>query len=83
MFEYIGGTPIWATLAERSNLSNLFIVIVSLDWTYLLIIMTMASPVFKKSSFHKNSHLNALESKFGLDVMKVNVNLGPSFEQTW
>ena len=30
--------------------------------------MTLASTVFKKSNFQKNSHLNALGSKFDLDV---------------
>ena len=37
----------------------------------------------KKSTFQKNSHSNALESKFDLDVKYVKVNLGSSFEQTW
>ena len=45
--------------------------------------MTKASTVFKKSTFQKFSHLNALGSKFDLDVKKVKVNLGSSFEQTW
>ena len=39
--------------------------------------------VFKKLSFQKKFHLNALGSKFDLDVKKVKVNLGSSFEQTW
>ena len=30
--------------------------------------MTKAPTVFKKSTFHKISNLNALESKFDLDV---------------
>ena len=30
--------------------------------------MTLASTVFKKSTFKKKSHLNALGSKFDLDV---------------
>ena len=42
--------------------------------------MTKASTVFQKSTFQKYSHLNALGSKFDLDVK---VNLGSSFEQTW
>ena len=42
----------------------------------------MTLTVFKKSTFQKISHLNALESKFDNDVKKVKVNLGPSFEQT-
>ena len=59
-------------LAERSKVNldlwNLFIAIVSLDLTYQMRIMTLASTVFKKSTFQKNSHLNALGSKFDLDV---------------
>ena len=59
-------------LAERSKVNldlwNLFIAIVSLDLTYQVRIMTLASTVFKKSTFQKNSHLNALGSKFDLDV---------------
>ena len=31
-------------------------------------IMTLASTVFKKSTFQKSSHLNAIRSKFDLDV---------------
>ena len=31
----------------------------------------------------KNTNLNALGSKFDLDVKWVKVNLGTSFEQTW
>ena len=31
-------------------------------------VMTMASKVFKKSSFQKKNHLNALGCKFDLDV---------------
>ena len=60
------------TLAERAkvnlDLYNLFIAIVSLVLTYQVKIMTLASTVFKKSTFQKNSHLNALGSKFDLDV---------------
>ena len=37
----------------------------------------------QKINFTKKSHLNALGSKFDLDVKKVNVILGSSFEQTW
>ena len=59
-------------LAERSKVNldlwNLFIAVVSLDLTYQVRIMTLASTVFKKSTFQKNSHLNALGSKFDLDV---------------
>ena len=59
-------------LAERSKVNldpwNLLIAIVSLGHTYQVRIMTLASTVFKKSTFQKNSHLNALGSKFDLDV---------------
>ena len=59
-------------LAERSKVNldlwNLFIAIVSLGLTYQERIMTLASTVFKNSTFQKNSHLNALGSKFDLDV---------------
>ena len=59
-------------LAERSKVNfdlwNLFIVIVSLGLTYQVRIMTLDSIKFKKSTFQKNSHLNALESKIDLDV---------------
>ena len=37
----------------------------------------------QKSTCPKISHLNAIGSKFDLDVKKVKVNLGSSFEQTW
>ena len=47
---------------------NLFIAIASLVFTYQVRIMTLASTVFKKSTFQKNSHLNALGSKFDLDL---------------
>ena len=60
------------TLAERAkvniDLRNLFIAIVSLVLTFQVRIMTFALTVFKKSTFHKNSHLNALGNKFDLDV---------------
>ena len=60
-------------LAVRSkvnlDLKNLFIAIVSIGLTYQVRIMTLASTVFKKSTFQKkNSHLNALRSKFDLVV---------------
>ena len=59
-------------LAERSkvnlDLLNLFIANVSLGLTYQVRIMTKYSTVFKKSPFQKKSHLNALGSKFDLDV---------------
>ena len=40
----------------------------TLDWTYQLRIITLASKVLKKSTFQKISHSNALGSKFDLDV---------------
>ena len=59
-------------LAERSEVNfdlwNLFIAIVTLNQTYKVRIMTLASVVFKKSTFQKFPHLNALGSKFDLDV---------------
>ena len=59
-------------LAERSNVNldlwNLFIAIATLDLTYQVRIMTLASVVFKNSTFQKFTHLNALGSKFDLDV---------------
>ena len=47
---------------------DLFIAIDPFSLTYLAIIMTLASTVLKKSTFQKISHLNALGSKFDLDV---------------
>ena len=49
---------------------------------YQVRIMTLASTVFKKSTFQKITNLNALGSKLDLDVKEVKVNLGTSFEQT-
>ena len=40
----------------------------SLGLTYQVRIMTLSSIAFKKSTFQKKSHLNALGSKFDLDV---------------
>ena len=52
-----------SAFAERSkvnlDLCNLFIAIVSLDKTYKVRLMTLASIVFKKSTFQKFPHLNA------------------------
>ena len=45
--------------------------------------MTLASTVFKKSTFQNVLNLNALGSKFDPDVKKVKENLGSSYEQTW
>ena len=88
MFWCVDGTPIWAALAEKLKVNldlwNLFIAIVSFGSTYRVRIMTLASTVLKKKwNFQKKSHLNALGSKFDLDVKKVKVKLGSSFEQTW
>ena len=59
-------------LAERPKVNldlwNLFIAIVTLDLTYQERVMTLASVVFKKSTFQKFPHLNAFGSKFDLDV---------------
>ena len=61
-----------SSLAERSKVNldlwNLFIAIATLDLTYQVRILTLASVVFKKSTFQKFPHLNALGSKFDLDV---------------
>ena len=46
------------------DLWNLFIAIVTFGLTYQVRIMTLAPTIFKKLTFQKNSHLNAL----GLDV---------------
>ena len=59
-------------MAERSKVNldlwNLFIANVTLDKTYQVRIMTLTSIVFKKSTFQKFPDLNALGSKFDLDV---------------
>ena len=47
---------------------SLFIAIVLFSQTYQVRIMTLASTVLKKSTFQKNTHLNALGSKFDLDI---------------
>ena len=72
-------------LGWKANLDlwNLSIAIVSLGLTYQVKIMTLASTVFKKSTFQKFTNLNALGGKFDLDVKKVKVNLGTSCEQIW
>ena len=61
-----------SALAERSkvnlDLCNLFIAIITLAKTYQVRIMTLASIVFKKSTFQKFPHLNALGSNFDLGV---------------
>ena len=50
------------------DLWNFFIAIVTLDKTYQVTIMTLASIVFKESTFQKFPHLNALGRKFDLNV---------------
>ena len=55
-------------MSDLVDLWNLFIAIVSLGLTYQVRIMTLASTVFKKSTFPNFSNLNALGSKFDLDV---------------
>ena len=54
-----------SALAERSkvnlDLCNLFIAIVTLDKIYQVRIITLASIVFKKSTFQKFPHQNALK----------------------
>ena len=71
-------------MAERLKFNldfwNLSIAIVSLGLTYQVRIRPWVSTVFKKSTFQKKSHLNALGFKFDFDVK---VNLGSLFEQTW
>ena len=60
------------TLAEKLKVNldlwNLYIAIVSLGLKYQVRKMTLASTVFKISTFQKKSHLNALGRKFDLDV---------------
>ena len=61
-----------SSLPERSKVNldlwNLFIAIVTLDQTYQVRIMILASAVFNKSTFQKFPHLNALGSQFDLAV---------------
>ena len=45
-----------------------FIAIVLFSLMYQVRIMTLASTVFKKSTFQKITNLNALGNKFDLDV---------------
>ena len=55
---------------QRSTLTfeTYFIAIISIGSTYQVRIMTLALTVFKKLTFQKISHLNALGRKFDLDV---------------
>ena len=50
------------------DLWNLFIAIVTLEKTYQVWTITFALTVFKKSTIQKFPHLNALGSKFDLDI---------------
>ena len=65
------------------DLWHLFVAIVSLDFTFVVRKMTLASIFFKKSNFQTFHHLNVLGGKFDLDVKLVWVNLGELLEQTW
>ena len=56
--------PLWVWWPLPLNLS---IAIVSLGLTYHVKIVTLASTVFKKSTFQKMSYLNALGRKFDLN----------------
>ena len=73
-------------MAERAKVNldlwNLFIAIVSLVFTYQVRIMTLPLTVLKNQLFKKIPILNALGSKFDLEVKWVKVNLG-LFEQIW
>ena len=61
-----------SALAERStvnlDLCNLFIAIVTLDKTYQVRIMTLASIVFLKINFSKIPPLKCIRKQFDLDV---------------
>ena len=50
------------------DLCNYLISIDSLGLTFQVSVMTLASTEFKKSTFQKFTNLNALGSKFDLDV---------------
>ena len=69
-------------LAEMSKVNldlwNLFIAIVSLGLIYQVRLTSKASTVFKKSTFQKNSHLNALESKEFLAIRRA-ISLNETF----
>ena len=71
MFWCVEGTPIWATLAEKLKVNldlwNLFIANVLFGSTYQVRIMTGLNS-FQKMKFSRKNHLNALGSKFDLDV---------------
>ena len=62
MFNELIGLQFEMTLAEKLKVNldlwNLFIAIVSLVLTNQVKIITLASIVFKKSTFQKKSHLN-------------------------
>ena len=67
MVSDIDGTPIRAALAERSKVNfdiwNLYIAIVTLDKTYQVRIMTLASIVFKKINFSKISPFQCIRKQ--------------------
>ena len=72
MFIYILRGLQRASLAERSKVNldlwTLFIAIVTLGLKYQVRIMASTSTVFQKINFQNISHLNALGSKFDLEV---------------
>ena len=45
--------------------------------------MTKASTVLKKSNFYKSFPFNRIWKQIDLDIEKVKVILGSSFEHTW
>ena len=59
-----------------------FVIVVFPDHTHLLF-LALNEFDSKKSTSQKCSHLNALGSKFDLDVKQVKVNLRSLFEQNW
>ena len=69
----VDGTPIWGTLAKKLKVNldlwNLFIAIVSFGLTYKSENNDFGLNSFqRKWKFQKKSHLNALGSKYDLDV---------------
>ena len=50
---------------------------------YLVIKMTLASPLVEKFNYSNYQLLNALGNKFDLAIKYAKVKLGPSFKQTW
>ena len=73
MFWCVDGTPIWAPLAEKLKVNldlwNLFIAIVSFWFNISSENNDFGLNSFQKIKFSKKkSHLNALGSKYDLDV---------------